>query len=587
MTAHEAFHGGIDLKELARAGVNVADAIDFSSNILPHGPSPRVLEAVRHADLASYPDRECTDLRGALARHWGIGIERLTVGNGASELIHLIATVMLRPQSNVLIVGPTFSEYERASTLAQAKVHGAIAQDVNQFAIPLAEVERSLIEQHPSLVWICNPNNPTGKSLPADQLLSWIRKFPESVFVIDESYIEFATQTESLVQRLEPNLIVLRSLTKSYGIAGLRLGIAVTSVEWIERLHEHRVPWSVNAAAQLAGIAAIDDRTYYDTAIRETISARARMMDSLRDRGFDPIATDANYFLLPCQNVKRIRERLLSSGLVVRDCESFGLTDHLRIAVLDPASNQRLVDQLSQDPASTPAMTSTRASAVVDSPSDDEGVESERHWDDGFRRSLKQLFRLRRDVRRFRTEPIPATALKRWVEAACLAPSVGLSQPWRFVSVNDPVRRQDVAAEFSTQNGLARDHYDSETANQYQSLKLAGLREAPEHLAVFVEPDPSQGRGLGRMTMPESVAYSVVAAIQNLWLAARSEGVGIGWVSILRPESINQILDVPDHWQLIAYLCIGYPELTDVVVPELETSGWEQREPLEAKWTLR
>jgi 5,6-dimethylbenzimidazole synthase len=118
-------------------------------------------------------------------------------------------------------------------------------------------------------------------------------------------------------------------------------------------------------------------------------------------------------------------------------------------------------------------------------------------------------------------------------------------------------------------------------------LKLAGLKEAPEHLAVFVEPSPEQGRGLGRATMPESVAYSVVAAIQNLWLAARAEGVGVGWVSILRPEQIATLLDVPQGWQLVAYLCIGWPQVEDDEVPELEQVGWERRVDSKNVWIQR
>jgi 5,6-dimethylbenzimidazole synthase len=201
-----------------------------------------------------------------------------------------------------------------------------------------------------------------------------------------------------------------------------------------------------------------------------------------------------------------------------------------------------------------------------------------------FRERLHELFRMRRDVRRFRTDALPAGAVRRWIEAAGLAPSVGLSQPWRFVSVASVERRSQIVHEFEQQNEVAAQHYDSGTSLEYRRLKLAGLREAPEQIAVFVDPEPTQGRGLGRMTMPESVAYSVVAAIQNFWLAARCEGIGVGWVSILRPDRIREILDVPGHWRLIAYLCVGYPLDNDVEIPELETCGWENRRRLEEHW---
>ncbi|TWB26375.1 5,6-dimethylbenzimidazole synthase [Nitrospirillum bahiense] len=200
-------------------------------------------------------------------------------------------------------------------------------------------------------------------------------------------------------------------------------------------------------------------------------------------------------------------------------------------------------------------------------------------FDADFRSHFRDLLVWRRDVRRFRTDPLPDGLLERLLDLACLAPSVGLSQPWRFVRVDDPVRRDAVRAEFERCNAAALAAQGPDRARLYASLKLAGLREAPCHLAVFIDPDPAQGAGLGRRTMPETLAYSAVAAIQTLWLAARVEGIGLGWVSILRPEVMNGLLAVPAEWRLVGYLCIGYPAEPDDV-PELERVHWEQRHPL-------
>jgi L-threonine-O-3-phosphate decarboxylase/5,6-dimethylbenzimidazole synthase len=592
MTRAEAYHGGLDPQELKRFDRNVAEVVDFSSNILAQGASPGVEQAVRDANLTAYPDRHCTELRQAMSHRWSVDAEHILVGNGASELIHLIASSLIRPQQNVLIVGPTFSEYARAVQLASGNVIECRADESDQFSVPYTAIENELAKNTLHMVWICNPNNPTGQSIPPNRLLSWVRMNPKTVFVVDESYIEFAKQTSSLINASEPNLIVLRSLTKCFGIAGLRLGFAVMATEFMDQLCQRRVPWSVNAPAQVAGVAAIREQTFYDAAVATTLDARDAMMQSLRDSGFDPIPTDANYFLLRLEKAKAVRELLLAEGLVVRDCESFGLDRYVRIAVLDSVNNDRLVDRLNCLVGASDKHTSTkpdseRAKDVcpIEKPSP---RTSECHrWDDAFCDSLVELFRLRRDVKRFRPDAIPEGSLRRWIEAACLAPSVGLSEPWKFVTVNDSTRRSRIAIEFETQNDLASEAYTSEAAQHYRSLKLAGLREAPEQLAVFVDPQPTQGRGLGRITMPESVAYSVVTAIQNLWLAARCEGVGIGWVSILRPDSINEILDVPKNWQLIAYLCIGYPESIDVTTPELETCGWEHRRQLDDQWYQR
>jgi 5,6-dimethylbenzimidazole synthase len=162
------------------------------------------------------------------------------------------------------------------------------------------------------------------------------------------------------------------------------------------------------------------------------------------------------------------------------------------------------------------------------------------------------------------------------LHVACLAPSVGLCQPWRFVLIEDAARRTEIRANFLEANRDALASYHGDRAARYAALKLSGLDDAPVHLAVFVEPDPGQGANLGRKTMPETVAYSAVTAIHTLWLAARAEGIGMGWVSILDPALVNRCLDVPAHWQLIGYFCLGYPGV-EQDTPELERMRWETR----------
>jgi 5,6-dimethylbenzimidazole synthase len=199
-------------------------------------------------------------------------------------------------------------------------------------------------------------------------------------------------------------------------------------------------------------------------------------------------------------------------------------------------------------------------------------------FDEAFRRRLRDLFVWRRDVRRFRRDPLPAGAIERLIETACLSPSVGLSQPWRFVIVEDAARRGAVIENFHACNSEALRGYAGEAADRYAALKLAGLEEAPCHVAVFADRATEVGSGLGRRTMPEMAEYSVVAAVCTLWLAARAEGIGLGWVSILDPVRIGAILDVPKDWIFIGYLCLGYPQLDDDR-PELERAQWERRRP--------
>jgi 5,6-dimethylbenzimidazole synthase len=192
-----------------------------------------------------------------------------------------------------------------------------------------------------------------------------------------------------------------------------------------------------------------------------------------------------------------------------------------------------------------------------------------------FRAQLIQLFRWRRDVRRFKPVPVSNGALERLIEFGCLAPSVGLSQPWRFVIVDDATRRKAVRACFEQCNADALQAYGGDRAMLYGRLKLSGLDSAPSQVAVFADRSAAQGHGLGRQTMPSTIEYSAVMAIHTLWLAARAEGLGVGWISILEPQRIAA-MNVPTAWTFIAYLCIGYPQREDDV-PELEQEGWEQR----------
>ena len=199
-------------------------------------------------------------------------------------------------------------------------------------------------------------------------------------------------------------------------------------------------------------------------------------------------------------------------------------------------------------------------------------------FDTAFRAQLRELLVWRRDVRRFRRDPLPGGVVEALIELACLAPSVGLSQPWRFVIVDDAAARVAIRDNFAHCNAQALAAQAPQRAQLYARLKLAGLDEAPAHFAVFADRSTAQGHGLGRQTMPEMIDYSTVTAVHTIWLAARAQGIGMGWVSILDPATVATILDVPAEWKFIGYFCLGYP-LADDTVPELEQAGWEQRRP--------
>ncbi|WP_170328363.1 5,6-dimethylbenzimidazole synthase [Ruegeria arenilitoris] len=197
-------------------------------------------------------------------------------------------------------------------------------------------------------------------------------------------------------------------------------------------------------------------------------------------------------------------------------------------------------------------------------------------FNDDFRTQFDLLMRLRRDVRRFRTDLVDEAVLTRCLDAFRLAPSVGLSEPWRVIRVESEAARAAALKNFQAANAESLAGYSGEKAQIYSGLKLSGMQEAPVQLAVFCDDATDKGQGLGAGTMPEARRYSVVSAITLFWLALRTHGLGLGWVSILDPDKMTRDLNVPDGWRLIGYFCVGWPEeLLDS--PELERVGWESR----------
>lgn len=199
-----------------------------------------------------------------------------------------------------------------------------------------------------------------------------------------------------------------------------------------------------------------------------------------------------------------------------------------------------------------------------------------RSFTQSFQAELTELMRWRRDVRRFRTDPVDEALLRQCLDAFLLAPSVGLSEPWRVLRVESDAARAAALANFEVANAQALQGYQGEKAQLYSGLKLSGMRDAPVQLAVYCDDSTDKGAGLGAGTMPEMRRYSVVGAITLLWLQLRAHGLGLGWVSILDPDQLNRDLGAPPEWTLVGYFCIGWPA-EDCTTPELQKAGWDTR----------
>jgi len=318
-------HGSLDYAELEAMGLDPEQVLDFSVNSNPYGPSQQVRKALIRVPLDRYPDRESLALRRALADHDGVALDQVVVGNGTAELLWLTAMAFLRPGDRVLIVGPTFGEYDRASRLMGAQVECWIARPEAGFRVDPEDVQRHLHRLEP------------------DVIASWVAAHPGTLFVVDEAYLAFAPGLSSALTIRAPNLLVLRSMTKDHALAGLRLGYALAPRRLVEALARVRPPWNVNALAQAAGLAALSDLRHLQRTLGALRQARDRLMAGLRRCGLDPLPTDVNFFLVEAKDGAVFRRRLLQRGILVRDCASFGLPAYVRIATRRPDENARLL----------------------------------------------------------------------------------------------------------------------------------------------------------------------------------------------------------------------------------------------------
>ncbi len=341
-------HGALDFAELDRLGLAPEAVLDFSVNGNPYGPSPCVREALAQVPYDRYPDREALALRRVLSAHLDVTADQLLVGNGSTELVWLVALAFVRAGDTVLLVGPTFGEYTRAAVLMGAHLHQYTAQRAESFRV-VPEASRSFSSNTSrGLVFLCNPNNPTGTFMAPDSIAHWAATFPRTLFIVDEAYLTFTASAPSVLSVRRPNMLVLRSMTKAYALAGLRLGYAVGSPDILEALRRARPPWSVNALAQAAGIAALQDTAHLTHCLARIAQAKHDFVAGLSALGLTPVPSTTHFFLVRVGNGAGCRQALLQRGMLVRDCASFGLPEYIRVATRRPEENARLLTALEE-----------------------------------------------------------------------------------------------------------------------------------------------------------------------------------------------------------------------------------------------
>ena len=336
-------HGGIDPSELEQYALSPEQLIDFSVNINPFGPSPRVREALARVDISRYPDRNCLELRHRLAELNDTALQEILVGNGTAELIWLIARALLKPGDHVLIVGPVFGEYRRAAEQAGATLT-EIRAEPPDFQPPLAAAIAAIAQNPPRLVFLCNPNNPSGNYIQSEQVQRLTAACgPETILVYDEAYRDFVAGL-SFGPAPARNSLALRSMTKDFALAGLRLGYVLGDAGLLAQLRANQPAWSVSGPAQAAGLAALSDLDYYRQTLAMLKLVSADFHAELQNLGYSLVPSDVHFTLVRLDYPARdLRARLLPSAIQVRDCASFGLPDYVRISTRLPRDNQRLL----------------------------------------------------------------------------------------------------------------------------------------------------------------------------------------------------------------------------------------------------
>jgi histidinol-phosphate aminotransferase len=353
-------HGTLDYAEVATLGYKPEELLVFSSNINPYGPPPAVITALAAAltpeTIARYPDRLSLDLRARLVAHHAVPEDAILVGNGTADILWLIALLYLQGR-RVAIFSPTFGEYENVAALMDAEIiklcHPGWVQlpqgGYRPGAFSVDQCAAALKAAQPEVVFLCNPNNPTGHWLDRNALETLIAAAPQALWILDEAYLEFMAQPESTLDYIDRgNWLVLRSMTKDFSLGGLRLGYVVGAPALIAPLQAAQPPWNVNVLAQLAGVACLEALAWRDKTLAQLRTESADLRQSLQVVGYAPLPTTVNYFLTPVADPARLRQALLARRMVVRDCTSFGLPGYIRLATQRPEHNRLLATALAE-----------------------------------------------------------------------------------------------------------------------------------------------------------------------------------------------------------------------------------------------
>ncbi|HEX2677402.1 MAG TPA: histidinol-phosphate transaminase [Polyangiales bacterium] len=350
MSRSDRTHGDLDRHELLAHGVHdPREIIDLSVNVNPFGTHPEVLRAAREAMLDSYPDRDAREARAAIASEQRVDLRSVVVGHGANELLWASIDAVAREAEGrpLLVVGPTFSEPEVAARARGLAVKHVALSAANDFAFEPSAVDASIREHAPCAVYLCQPNNPTGRCFASAELRALSEAHPGVQFLVDQSFLSLSTRHAEQHERFGERVVLIRSLTKDHALAGLRAAYALCHPDFAARLDGQRPLWTVSAPAQAAILAALAHPEHVVRAREALLATRAQLAAALATVGCHPVPSDTTFLLARAPNADAVRSHLLQAHrIVVRSCRSFGLPDYLRFAAPTPSDLPRVIEAL-------------------------------------------------------------------------------------------------------------------------------------------------------------------------------------------------------------------------------------------------
>lgn len=344
------YQPGKPIEELERE-LGIKSSVKLASNESPVSPSPLAVEAIKKGlrDLNRYPEGGGFYLTKALSKKWSLKQSNFILGNGTNDVLELIAKTFLMPKEEAIMAHPAFIVYQ----LAVQGVNG------KRVVVPLKDFTHDLVKMadavtsRTKLIFIANPNNPTGTMVGDNEMKRFMKRVPKRVIVVvDEAYFEYVTRRDfpKTLEYLKQgrNIIILRTFSKIYGLAGLRIGYGMAKEELVNEMHKARQPFNTNSLAQMAAIASMKDREYVKKVKKLNNDGKICLYDHLKKMGVECVPSETNFILVKVQNAGGVYKKLLKKGVIVRPMEGYGLKEYLRITIGLPAENRRFIKALKE-----------------------------------------------------------------------------------------------------------------------------------------------------------------------------------------------------------------------------------------------